>query len=361
MSTLDLDVNLERGSFELSVRQSIPLSGVTGIFGPSGSGKTTLLRLIAGLDKAEGTLRFAGRSWLDSARGILVPTHQRHLGYVFQDARLFPCYTVKENLRYSEKRAVSATKKISREQVIDVLAIESLLNAGVETLSGGERQRVALARALLLNPACLLLDEPLAAIDWQHKQELLPYLRFVIDEFGLPMLYVTHSLDEVAVLTDRLLLMRGGRVEQFGETAHVLSDVNADLISGDIQAGSSLQGRIVHCDEDVLLTTLDVEGQSLQVPGLIGGPGQVVRILIHSRDVSLATNPPRGISIRNCLAGRIVALQEASGSPYADVVVKVGETRVRARITRASLGELALTTNDSIFVLIKSVSVLQVS
>jgi len=213
---IEIDLRLARPAFTLEVRQTLPAQGITAFFGPSGCGKTTLLRAIAGLERAQGRVAMGDAAWQDDARGAFVPAHQRSLGYVIQEAALFPHLDVRRNLDYGLKRTRAEERRIPLDQVIELLGIGHLMQRRTTTLSGGERQRVAIARALATSPRLLLMDEPLAALDMQRKREVLPYLEGLQRELRLPILYVSHAIDEVSRLADHLLVMEEGRVRAAG-------------------------------------------------------------------------------------------------------------------------------------------------
>ncbi len=218
------------GEFELSVNLRLPNSGITVLYGHSGSGKTTLLRCIAGLQQAqEGYLEINGSVWQDSDMGVFLPTHKRPLGYVFQEANLFSHLTVRENLNFGLKRIKTNFDSIKFEHIVNLLGIEHLMNRMPERLSGGEKQRVAIARALVLNPEILLMDEPLASLDSKRKQEILPFLSRLNQELNIPVLYVTHSQQEVAQLADYLVIMAEGKVQAAGSLSETLSRLDLPL------------------------------------------------------------------------------------------------------------------------------------
>jgi len=357
MERLVLNIQLRRGTFDLELQETGDLTGVLGILGPSGSGKTTLLRALAGLEKdVRGEIRFGDHLWLDSDGSYCLPPHRRRIGYVFQEALLFPHLDVAGNLNFAQRRGVD--RRIEVDRLVSILELSHLLGRRPESLSGGERQRVALARALVGSPRLLLLDEPLAAIDAEHKTELLPFLRRVVEEFSVPALYVSHSLDELSTLSDRLLVLRGGRTVARGPTAEVMGQLNLREVSGRVEAGTVAVVRVLNHDADYHLTTVTCCGQTLSIPGLVGSLGGTVRLHIHARDVALATEEPSGLSIRNVLRGRVLAVAREAQGPHAEVLVAVGDTTtLRARITRASLDELGIVEGRDILALVKAVSV----
>ena len=360
-SALELDVRVGFSGFDLEVDQAIPAAGVTAVFGPSGSGKTTLLRAVLGLEPgATGRIALGGEAWLDSERGVRTPPHRRPVGCTFQDGRLFPHLDVAGNLSYADRRsapASGAATAITRDDVVDALDLEPLLGRRPHTLSGGERQRVALGRALLSRPRLLLLDEPLSALDRRRKAEILPYLLALHPRFGIPTLYVSHAVDEVALLADRILVLAEGRVQAFGGTVEVLEQLDLAPLTERFQAAAVLEARISHHDDEYRLTWLDLDGQRLSVPRIeYLAVGESARLLVRSRDVSLATERPSPTSIRNVLSGVLVALHQDESTPFAEATVDLGSHRLRARITRASAAELGLAVGSRVFALLKSVS-----
>lgn len=354
--TLQIDMQATAGKFNLRVSETLPLEGCTAVFGPSGAGKSTLLRCLAGFQAATGRIQCDATVWLDSDRGINMPSHTRRLGYVFQQGQLFPHLSVDGNLRYAQRRAGS-TNPMQWDRVVKALELEAMLTRKVQSLSGGERQRVALGRALLSAPRLLLLDEPLSALDNQRKAEILPFLERVKGEFLLPMLYVSHSLDEVTRLADRVLVLAGGEVKALGETVSVLERLDVQSVTGRFEAGSIVTATVVGHDDVRMLTSLRFGDALITMPLLPHlSPGQVVRLRIRSRDVAIALQRPEGISIRNFVAARIVEVVADAASPFAEVLLETGSEHLRARITRAAAEDLALTPGLSVHALIKSVA-----
>ncbi len=360
-AALELDLRVDFPGFDLEVAQTIPASGVTAVFGPSGGGKTTLLRAVLGFESGvRGRIAFCGRTWLDSERGVLAPPHRRSVGCTFQDGRLFPHLDVAGNLRYADRRSRSgpdALSSIALDDVVDALDLGPLLRRRPQTLSGGERQRAALGRALLGRPRLLLLDEPLSALDRRRKAEVLPVLQALQGRFGIPTLYVSHAVDEVALLADRVLVLAEGRVQAFGGTVEVLERLDLAPLTERFRAASVLEGRVVAHDDDFRLTWLDLDGQRLSVPRIEHlAVGEAARLLVRSRDVSLAAERPSPTSIRNVLSGVLAALRQDESTAFAEAIVDLGSHRLRARITRASAAELGLAVGSPVFALLKSVS-----
>jgi molybdate transport system ATP-binding protein len=346
------------GDFDLEAAGEIDTGRVTAIFGPSGSGKSTLLRTLAGLERrATGRLSLGRDVWLDSARGLDVPAHRRPVGYMFQEARLFPHLSGEGNLRYAAKRARRERQVVTFDEVVDALDLEPLLPRRPASLSGGERQRIALGRTLLAQPRLLLLDEPMAALDASRKMEILPYLEALHPRFGIPTLYVSHSVDEVALLADRMLVLAGGRVTAKGRTAEIFERMDLGPLADRYGATTVVEARVMRHDPEYHLTWLDLAGQSLVVPKREHfEEGEGACLVIRARDVSLATCRPQGVSIQNVLAGRVCEVREREGSAFAEVLVDLGTHRLLARITRLSLHELELAVGSPVFALLKSVS-----
>ncbi len=344
--------------FELEAAGAIDTGRVTAIFGPSGSGKSTLLRTLAGLERhATGRLSLGGDVWLDSARGIEVPAHRRPVGYMFQEARLFPHLSGEGNLRYAARRARRERQVVTFDEVVDALDLEPLLPRRTSSVSGGERQRIALGRTLLAQPRLLLLDEPMSALDNSRKKEILPYLEALHPRFGIPTLYVSHSVDEVALLTDRILVLSEGRVTAKGRTAEIFERLDLGPLADRYRGASVVEARVTRHDSEYHLTWLDLAGQTLVVPKRENfEEGEEACVVIRARDVSLATCRPQGVSIQNVLAGRVCEVRELEGTAFAEVLVDLGPHRILARITRLSLHDLGLVVGSPVFALLKSVS-----
>ena len=344
------------GAFELDAAFEFGVDpGVTALFGPSGAGKSTVINAIAGLiEPAFGRIVLSGETVLDTERGLSVPARSRRIGVVFQDSRLFPHLTVRANLLYGWHRTRGRVEPSRIDAVIGLLALDALLERRPRTLSGGEKSRVALGRALLMNPRALLLDEPLAALDAARKAEILPYLERLARETKIPMLYVSHSLDEVARLADRMVVIDRGRVLAEGTLFDVTQRL--DLIAGRaILPGAVLEARIAGHDETHGLSEISLAGERLVVPHIDKPAGEMVRIRIDAQDIMLALTRPEGVSANNILAVTIAAIEEAGA--HADVQLALRDALLTARITRRSLERLALKPGLSVFAVIKSVTV----
>lgn len=347
---------LDRSDFRLDVDLNLPGRGVSALFGPSGSGKTTLLRLIAGLERTpDGSLDVRGEVWQDGDR--FLPAHHRPLGYVFQDANLFPHLSVRRNLEYGRKRVPVAERKVSLDQAIALLGIDHLLDRKPERLSGGERQRVGIARALAVSPRLLLMDEPLAALDLARKQEILPYLERLHDELEIPVLYVSHSPDEVARLADHIVAMQDGRAVASGPLGEVLVRVDLPIRLGE-DAGVVIEGRIVERDPRWHLARAEFPGGSVWVRDGGHAVGHAVRVRILARDVSLALTPHGGTSIQNILPGVIDAIADDGHPALALVRLRVGESALLARLTKRSADTLGLAPGKLAYAQIKAVALI---
>lgn len=341
--------------FALDADLTLPGRGVTALFGHSGSGKTTLLRLIAGLERsADGRLVVNGEPWQEA--GLFLPPHRRALGYVFQEAALFPHLSARANLEYGIRRVPAAMDRAALDHIIELLGIGHLLARRPDQLSGGERQRVAIARALAVRPRLLLMDEPLAALDTRRKREILPYLERLHDALEIPVLYVTHSPDEVAQLADHLVLLEEGGVRAAGPMAELLARLDLPL-ARDAAAESVLETVVAGHDDHYHLSHLDFPGGRLAVGRLQRPVGTGARVRIHARDVSLALQQHHDSSIVNIIQARVLEL-----APLNDwqMIVRLGlgpqaALPLLARITRRSADLLQLTPGKDVFAQVKSV------
>jgi len=344
--------------FSLDVDLDVPGRGVTALFGHSGSGKTTLLRCIAGLERVpDGFLQVNGAVWQDDAKRIYLPTHRRPLGYVFQEASLFPHLNVRRNLEYGMRRVPESERRVALDRAIELLGIGALLAQKPDTLSGGERQRVGIARALAVSPKILLMDEPLAALDLARRQEILPYLEHLHDELEIPILYVSHAPDEVARLADHIVVMDGGRVLANGPLSETLARLDLPIRLGE-DAGVVIDAMVGTRDQQWHLLRADFSGGSLWVRDMGAALGTPVRVRILARDVSLALARPDNTSILNQLQGRVVALADDTHPGLALVRVQVGNVPMLARVTRLSADTLDLVPGKPVWVQVKSVALM---
>lgn len=353
---MSLEVKLRHGfgGFTLDAEFTAP-GGVTALFGRSGSGKTTVVNAVAGLLRpATGRVVVDGRILLDTRAGVSVPVHRRRVGYVFQEARLFPHLTVRQNLLYG-RWVRGATGGPELERVLDMLGIGALLDRRPGALSGGEKARVALGRALMADPQLLLMDEPLASLDEARKAEILPYLERLRDETRLPIVYVSHSIAEVARLATTIVVMEAGQVLRIGPAAEVLSDPSAVPALGVRDVGAVLDARVeAHADDG--LTRLMTDAGLLWLPRVAAAPGSVLRVRIAAQDVMLATVAPVGLSALNILPCEVMAVRLGDG-PGAIVQLRSGNARLLARITQRSAAAMGLVPGLRVFAIIKSVSV----
>lgn len=341
--------------FSLEVDETLPLDGCLAVFGPSGAGKSTLLRLLAGFEKPDqGQIICDQAVWADKEKRVFLPPHQRGVGYMFQDGRLFPHLTVEKNLHYADSRSQQEEDPFSREQIIEAFDLSPLLGRQPASLSGGERQRVALARTLLTRPSLLLLDEPLAALDHQRKAEILPYLETLLSHYGLPAIYVSHQIDEVIRLADQTLLLEAGTVTATGPTVDILQTHHGE---GGEELGAVLTGRITAHDEVQQLTKVAVGEVVFSLPMARQKElGDEVRLHIAARSIAIATSTPEGLSIRNILPAEITLLSPQPSSPFVMVVMKAGDDVLRAQVTKDAVDELKLAKGKQVYALIKTAS-----
>lgn len=329
--------------------------GVTAIFGPSGSGKTSVINMIAGLvHPSNGRIVLQDRVLLDTKTGRNLPAHKRRIGYVFQDGRLFPHLSVASNIRFGTRFARGASAACEAD-VVDLLGLAPLMDRLPGALSGGERQRVALARALLAAPEILALDEPLAALDGPRKDEVLPYLEALRDGTDIPILYVSHSVAEVARLADQLILLKQGRIVQSGPAAQVLSDPAALPFVGVREAGAILRATVTRHDPDGL-SELAISGGRLLLPGVTAMPGESLVIRILAQDVLISLEQPKGLSSRNILPATVDRIHEGDG-PGVAVSLRLGDEILLARITSRAARELALRPGLACYAIVKATTV----
>jgi len=354
---IEIDVRLVRSTgFTLSADFVAPAAGVTSIFGRSGSGKTTVIQMVAGsVTPDTGIIRVDGETFFDAERRINLPIEKRRVGYVFQDARLFPHLSVTGNLRYGEKRA-RGVKAIGFDAVVEMLGIGHLLARRPHTLSGGEKQRVAIGRALLSQPRLLLMDEPLASLDEQRKAEILPYIERLREELHLPVLYVSHALEEVVQLSDMMVAIKDGTVVAAGPLAEVMLRPDMLPVIGRFDVGALLDCIVKAHDPDLALSTIGFADGALRVPLVDRPVGAPVRARIRSRDVALSLSRPVDVSVTNRLAGTVGKIIREEG-PYASVEVRMPNSMLRASVTMESVGRLGLEAGMPIWAMIKAVAV----
>jgi molybdate transport system ATP-binding protein len=349
--SLEVRLNHRLGAFALDVAFATK-GRVTALFGPSGAGKSSIVAAIAGLWRpTEGRIAVGGRVLTETPK-LFVPPEQRRLAVVFQDARLFPHMSVEGNLKFGWRRAAVKAGADEIARVIDLLGLGGLLNRRTRDLSGGEKSRVALGRALLASPEMLLLDEPLAALDATRRGEILPYLERLAREMRLPMLYVSHQVDEVARLADEIVVIKAGRVAAQGPVFELLTDVGQ--IAGVPPLGAVFEARVVALQADGL-TRLGFDGGVLLVPALPQPVGAAVRVRLRAEDLMLALEEPRAISANNVLACTIAAIRP--DGDHVDVQLACGGTRLVSRITGASSNRLGLTRGQAVYAVVKAVTV----
>lgn len=359
---LQLQARLDRRGFVLDVDMALPGKGLTALLGPSGSGKTTCLRVLAGLEpNARGVVRVQGESWQDSARGVCLPVHQRPLGYVFQEASQFDHLSVEGNIRFGFQRTPAAQRRHGWDHALDLLGIGHLLQRMPHELSGGERQRVAMARALATSPRVLLMDEPLAALDAARKAEILPWLEQLHERLDIPVVYVTHSADEVARLADHLVLLDQGRVLAQGPVMELMTRLDLPLAHGD-GAGALVEAVTCGLEDDSGLCALRFDGGTLLLPQTRAAPlpdRTPVRVRIQARDVSLSLLQPEQTSVLNILPAEVTDLSE-DGPGQVLVGLRLGaETRLLSRISRLSCTRLGIAPGVAVFAQVKGVAMVR--
>ncbi|MGE0716056.1 MAG: molybdenum ABC transporter ATP-binding protein [Alphaproteobacteria bacterium] len=352
--TIEIDVSHRFGAFALDARFSAA-GGVTALFGRSGSGKTSLVNIIGGLVRPErGRVVVDGRVLVDTAARVFVPAHRRRVGYVFQEGRLLPHLTVRQNLLYGRWFTPAAERREDLGRVVDLLGIGHLLARRPRGLSGGEQQRVAIGRALLASPRLLLMDEPLASLDADRRGEIMPFIERLRDEGGVPIVYVSHALAEVVRLATTVVVLADGKVAAAGPTAEMMSRLDLLPLTGRADAGAVLDAVVEGTDADGLTTLATVAGP-LVVPRVGLARGTALRVRIRAREVMLATARPEGISALNVLEGRVGALGGGEGS-VVDVRVDCGGAPLLARVTRRSVAALGLAPGRPVFAVVKSVA-----
>jgi molybdate transport system ATP-binding protein len=354
--SIQAQFKLSYPGFKLEVDLTLPGQGVTALFGPSGCGKTSLLRCMAGLTRAyQGHLSVQGESWQSDK--LFMPTHQRPVGYVFQEASLFEHLSVRRNLEFGQSRVPANCRRVEFAHMVQLLGIHALLERLPRGLSGGERQRVAIARALLTSPRLLLMDEPLAALDIQRKQEILPYLERLHHELDIPVIYVSHAPDEVARLADHLVVMESGRAVANGPLIETLARVDLPIHLGE-DAGVVLDAVVAERDCAWHLARVEFAGGSLWVRDGGHALGEPVRVRILARDVSIALEKSEGISIQNCLPAIVEQLADDTHRALTLLRLQVGQSPMLARLTKRSADSLALVPGKPVWVQIKAVALI---
>ena len=353
---MEIDIQRKQGSFLVNAAFQGAKSGVTALFGPSGAGKTSIVNMVAGLARPDsGRIDVNGLCLFDARLGIDLPPERRRIGYVFQDGRMLPHLSVRANLVYGMRLTPRDLRFVEFDAVVDLLGIGHLLERRPAKLSGGEKQRVAIGRALLTSPAMLLMDEPLASLDASRKAEVMPFIMRLSREFAIPILYVSHSLDEILNLADRLAILDSGSVAACGDLAELLSRPELQQRLGGEEIGAVIETVVEEARDASGLTRLRFADRILKVPPREAPRGTPVRVRIAARHVAIALEPPKGTSFQNVLAGRVDEILD-TGQPFVDVRLDIG-CPLWTRITRSSFVELDIKQGQSLFALIKSVAV----
>lgn len=351
-----VDVRKQLGAFALDIAFESD-GGVIALFGPSGSGKSATIGLIAGLTRPDsGTITLDGRTLVDTAAGVVLPAHARRIGLVFQDAQLFPHLSVKQNLMFGRWFAPKAERRVAFDPVVETLGIGHLLDRRPGRLSGGEKQRVAIGRALVSSPRLLLMDEPLAALDADRKREILPLIERLRDEFAIPIVYVSHAVEEVARLANRVVVLAGGRVTAAGAVEDVFGETVAQAGESRFRRASFVTARIAGYDETWGLSELQHPAGTIWLAARAGDTGRDCRLAVRATDVTLATTRPTGLSVRTVLTGTVGRIEAGDGPLAAVTVDLAGHGHVLASATRKALDELGLAPGRPVFALIKTVA-----
>ncbi|OED46540.1 molybdenum ABC transporter ATP-binding protein [Endozoicomonas sp. (ex Bugula neritina AB1)] len=345
---LDIDLRLPRDQFQVNIKCSLPMDEIWAVMGPSGCGKTSLLRCLAGLESgAKGRISFNGEVWQDSENGIWISPEQRGVGYIFQEARLFPHLNVMGNLEFAQRRASTESRSPELSEVIQQLGIEPLLGRRIERLSGGEKQRVAIARTLLNAPRLLLMDEPLASLDWASKAEILPCLRDVHRHFRIPVVMVSHAREEVARLADQLLIMNSGEVVSQGSCAQLMNR-SGSLLASDNNSLSVLEACVFRHDDEYPLTELMIDNKIIVVNQIDTEKGSMVRVVLSAHEVSIVLEDVAATSVQNRLSVVIAGMTELD-SHHMLLSLKMHRQTLQALITRRSFVTLKLKKGMSVF------------
>ena len=356
--SISVNIRHDFAGFSLAVDFAVAEPGVTALFGRSGAGKSQTVQAIAGLMRPKsGVIALNGQTVLDTGRGTFVAPRFRRVGYVFQDSRLFPHMSVTSNLLYGWRRNGHPGGERAVSELVELLGVGHLLDRRPSALSGGERQRIALGRALLADPQVLLLDEPMAALDAERKAEIMPYLERLRDEARIPILYVSHSLEEVTRLADHMILLAAGKVAAEGPIYDVMARLDLFPFAEFSDGGAVIPMRVAAHLPRHALSRLAFAGGELLVPRLPAPVGEKVRVRLKATDILLSLNELNGaISANNVLRAVVTEIRE-DASAYADVQLACGDTRMIARITRMSAERLALRRGLEVFAIIKAVSV----
>lgn len=356
-SNLYAQLNWQREAFQLDIKLHTPAEGITFVFGASGSGKTTLLRALAGLEKIPfGRVVFKEQTWQTDRS--FVPAHKRPIAYVFQEASLLPHLNVDENIRYGWRRVPPSRRRIVLSDAVEWMGIGPLLKRHSHQLSGGQKQRVAIARALLSSPELLLMDEPLAGLDRQSKMDILPFLERLHTELNIPIMFVSHAIEEVIRLADRLVLMDGGRITRQGTANEILTDNTLPLAQAD-EASALIEGRIVQHDRDYALTVVRVPGGAMSLPHKDLPIDHPVSLRILARDVSVALERTDKSSISNVLPATVMAIGPAAEPSQVVLRLDLGGTVILSRITRRSMDSLGIRPGQAVYAQVKSAALVR--
>lgn len=354
--SLIFDIRLTRSDFHLEAACELPATGISALFGRSGCGKTTLLRCIAGLERARlGRVIFNGEVWQDERR--FVAPHLRPLGFVFQEASLFPHLDVRGNLEYGLRRITVAGRRVRFDEAVDFMGLGDLLTHRADQLSGGQRQRVSIARALLTSPRLLLMDEPVSSLDTASRAEILPHLERLHDELAIPIVYVSHEIREIMRMADQLALIEAGGIRAFGPVHDLLTRPDLPIAHLD-DAGSVFDAAIAEHDTQYHLTYVEIAGGRLAISLQTGPVGRRMRVRIDARDVSLALRPPDQSSITNILPGRVMDVSGDRDPAQRLVRIDVGGRPLLARITQRAVAQLGIAPGLGLFAQVKSVALM---
>jgi molybdate transport system ATP-binding protein len=353
---IQVDAAQKLGAFDLDVSFENEI-GITALFGRSGSGKSATINLIAGLGRPDrGRIVLDNHVLVDTRAGIFVPRHHRRVGLVFQDAQLFPHLNVRNNLLFGRRFAPRADHSIGFDKVVDTLGIGHLLGRRPALLSGGEKQRVAIGRALLASPKILLMDEPLAALDGERKLEILPLIESLRDELHIPIVYVSHAVEEVARLATRVIVLEHGRVAAIGTPEKVLGFDRGEAGESRFARSSVITGRLAGIDTRYGLTEITHSAGTIWLAGRAGPIGREARVVIKATDITLSTTSPRNLSVRTILSGVIAGIQTDAGPLAAVNIDLVGHGQLVALVTRKAVDELGIRDGDRVFALVKTVA-----
>ena len=353
-----LSVNITKafGSFRLETQFEVEEGSITAIFGKSGAGKTSTINAIAGLTRPDvGVIQIGNTTLFDQNLRINLPIYKRQIGYVFQDDRLFPHMTVRNNLIYGTSKNRDVANSLNLTDITGLLELAPLLERRPRTLSGGEKQRVAIGRALLSNPKLLLMDEPLASIDVQHRFEILPFIQRVREKTGITIIYVTHALEEVIFIADQIILLSEGQVTAQGTVEEIMSRLDLHPMTSRFDAGAVISATYSGYDREFDLGELSFDGGTLRIAGLNAEIGIHLRAHIRARDVSLMLDKPKDTSVLNVFKGELIEIRHEDG-PQLDLLINIG-TPLIARITRKSLNDLNLDIGSKVYAMIKAVAI----